>query len=295
MPHTRTGHFPIGFRRGWTEWQKNLGSLVQWARTNSFECLDVGPLPPEELKQITAAGMKIGTVDVRQPWDQLASPDGGKRKAAAAAAAEQMKSAIAAGAKVFFVVVFPEKNDARRIDNHGYAVDGYGQLCQALAGTGAKIAIEGYPGGPPHYSALACTPESYRALFKDVGSDVMAINFDPSHLIRMGIDPVRFLGEFAPRVAHVHGKDTELLDEGLYEFGNLQEATFAKGRPYGAFAWRYTIPGHGTARWGKLLSILKDSGYKGFVSIELEDEHFNGSTEGEQRGLLVSRDYLTNV
>jgi hypothetical protein len=31
------------------------------------------------------------------------------------------------------------------------------------------------------------------------------------------------------------------------------------------------------------------------ISIELEDEHFNGTEEGEKRGFLVSRDYLVSV
>ena len=41
----------------------------------------------------------------------------------------------------------------------------------------------------------------------------MSANFDPSHLIRMGIDPLRFLEEFIDSVYHVHGKDTEILAE----------------------------------------------------------------------------------
>jgi len=48
-------------------------------------------------------------------------------------------------------------------------------------------------------------------------------------------------------------------------------------------------------RWGEIFSVLKQSGYKGAVSVELEDENFNGSEEGEQRALLASLAYLREV
>ena len=114
----------------------------------------------------------------------------------------------------------------------------------------------------------------------------MGINYDPSHLLRMGIDPLRFLQEFGDRVVHMHGKDTELLSENQYEFGHEQPPTFAKKIRFGSLHWRYTIPGQGVMRWGKAFQMLESIGYKGCISIELEDANFNGSTEGEQFGIL---------
>ena len=247
------------------------------------------------IRQIVAAGLRVGSVDLKQPWDGLASADAGKRKATARMNAEHVKACVAEGARNFFVVVFPEDATRKRAENLALAADGYAQLCELIAPLGARVVVEGYPGGGPNYAALACTPEGYRAFFNAVGSDVVGVNFDPSHLLRMGIDPVRFLGEFAPRVHHVHGKDTELLDEGLYEFGNLQPATLAKPHAYGGHHWRYTIPGHGAAGVGAMFRLLKDAGYRGCVSVELEDEHFNGTEVGEKRGLLASRDFLAGV
>ena len=57
----------------------------------------------------------------------------------------------------------------------------------------------------------------------------------------------------------------------------------------------YTLPGHGLARWSEIFSILKSSGYKGAVSVELEDENFNGSEAGEKAGLLNSLAFLKGV
>jgi sugar phosphate isomerase/epimerase len=93
----------------------------------------------------------------------------------------------------------------------------------------------------------------------------------------------------------VHAKDTLILSEGLYEFGNLQPATLAKPHDCGAYHWRYTIPGHGQAPWTKLLGMLKKAGYAGMLSVELEDEDFHGSAEQEQRGLIASREFLEST
>ncbi|MDP9174803.1 MAG: sugar phosphate isomerase/epimerase [Planctomycetota bacterium] len=295
MTHTRTGSFPIGFRRVSSAWQKNLENVIAFAMENAFAGIDVGDLPPEQVKPITSAGLTIGSVDLKQPWSALASADAGKRKDAVVIAAEHIRAVAKLGVRNFFTVIFPEDDAGDRRKSFGLAVQGFAALAEAIAGTGARVVIEGYPGWAPHYAALCCTPETYRDFFRETASDAMMINFDPSHLIRMNIDPIRFLGEFAQKVGHVHGKDTEILEEQLYEFGNLQPATLAKAHGFGAYHWRYTIPGHGLARWGMLLRILKDAGYDGMVSIELEDEHFNGTEDGEKRGFIASRDFLVNV
>ena len=108
----------------------------------------------------------------------------------------------------------------------------------------------------------------------------------------MGIDPLRFLREFAERVYHVHGKDTALSAEALYEFGHEMPPTLAKTPGWGGGTWRYTIPGHGVTNWTETFRGLEAAGYQGGVSIELEDENFNGTEAGERRGLVKSREFL---
>jgi sugar phosphate isomerase/epimerase len=295
MFQTRTGSFPIGFRRGWSDWQKNLQNVISFAKSNGFACIDVGDLPADQIRPVLAAGLAVGSADLKQPWSALASADAGKRKDAVAAAAQHVQSVAALGIRNFFTVVFPEDPQRDRRESFRYAVEGYAMLAQAIAPSGARIVIEGYPGGHPYFPAFCCTPESLRLFFKETASDCLAINFDPSHLIRMGIDPLRFLDEFAGRIGHVHGKDTQIMPERIYEFGNLQRATQAEPIAFGGHCWRYCIPGHGTAPWSQILAILKDAGYRGFVSIELEDADFNGTESGEQRGLLASRDFLATA
>ncbi len=298
MRQTRTGSFPIGFRRGWGDWQRDAAGLCRWVSDNGFAFIDTGPLEAAELKAILDSGVGIGSVDLPNPFSDMLSPDAAKRRDTVQKWIAYVRDVVAVGPNVFFTVLLPEDPTLEPIENFKYAVESYGQLCSEIESFGARIVIEGWPGPPPHFAALACTPESYRGIFQEVGSDALGVNFDPSHLIRMGIDSIRFLDEFVDRVYHVHAKDTEIFDEGLYECGNLQKAVAFTPHGYGAHHWRYTIPGRGVARWDRIIRTLEQADYKGRegrLSIELEDENYNGTQDGEQRGLIASGDFLIHL
>lgn len=286
MATTRTGNFGIGFRRGWNDWQKELGSLIQWAKENGFTCLDVGR-DAEAAKQITDAGLAVGSADLLV-WEAMISADPSTRDKAVAENTAYIEKVAACGVRNLFFVMLPENEQLERKENFEHMNASFAKLMPVLEANNARLVIEGWPGR----GSLVCTPETYRAFFAAMDSPAAGVNYDPSHLIRMGIDPIRFLREFIDAVGHVHAKDTELLDERRYELGTELPAAFAKDPGFGGTAWRYTIPGHGVFRWTTAFKILADAEYSGYVSIELEDENFNGTTEGEQSGLLLSRRFL---
>lgn len=297
MPHmssttlkTRTGGFGIGFRKGWTDWFKDPASLIAFAKQHHFACIDVGRDDLDLAKQVVAAGLGVGSADLAE-WRAITSADAAKRKDAVAKNLAAIEALCGAGARQFFLVAFIDDPKLPRSQSHAHLVESCREMAPTLEKHGAHLVFEGYPA----HDALVCTPEGYRALFRDVPSVSMAVNYDPSHLIRLRIDPIRFLHEFASRVRHVHGKDAEVIEEAVYELGVGYEPTFAKPRGFGSATWRYTIPGHGQMRWGEAMRLLVQAGYRGHVSIELEDEHFNGSTPGEQLGLHLSGQYLAGV
>ena len=293
MP-TRTGNFPIGFRRGWTDWQKNLNGLAVWGKSAGFDAIDLGTTTADDVRALQSNGLKLGSADLHD-FTQILAADPGKRKEVIQQNVSYVKDAARAGAKVFFTCILPTQHDRPRAENYKLAIESFAPICQALSESGATLAIEGYPGPGPWFSALCTTPETYRSFIKDIGVRGVGINYDPSHLIRLGVDPVRFLREFAPHVYHVHAKDTEIFDEAIYEYGLYQPAAFAKGHPFGEQVWRYTIPGHGQTRWTEVFKILKETGFKGTVSVELEDENFNGSEAGEKAGFTHSLAFLRGV
>ncbi len=293
MSKTRTGSFPIGIRqRG--GWMATPG-MIDFARKNDFGVVDVAPGTLEAIQAVTKAGLGIGSADLPQPWSDLASADKTKRRDAAQKQAQFVNDAAKLGVRNFFFVALPEEDGRPRDESFRYLADSLGLIAEAVKSADVRLCIEGWPGGAPLFPSIVCTPETYRALFRELPSPTLAVNYDPSHLVRMGIDPVRFLDEFMPRVGHVHAKDTEIRPDDLYTYGHLQQPTFLKTRKYGGTFWRYTIPGHGQCPWLDILSRLEAGGYRGAVSIELEDANFFGEEAAEQRGFVASRDFLRHT
>lgn len=285
---TRTGNFPIGWRRRNFDWEQDLDGMIAWAKANDLSVIDVGRDGDTSGKAVVDAGLQVGSADLTV-WNEMISADAGKRKAAVAQNAEYIKNVAALGVSNFFICMLPEDRSLPRAESFGYMVDSYGELAATFEANNAHLVIEGWPGP----GSLVCTPETYGAFIEQVGSKAMGVNYDPSHLIRMGIDPMRFLREFIDHVFHVHGKDCYIIEENLYRYGNLQEPTFGQNFAYGGMNWRYTIPGHGLTDWIEVCTILKDNGYSGAISIELEDHYYDKTTEGTQLGILQGAHFLS--
>ncbi|MEZ4621926.1 MAG: sugar phosphate isomerase/epimerase [Caldilineaceae bacterium] len=287
---TRTGNYPIGFRmRGWTN-NVSFEEVLRWTKENGLGGVEIGDNADTVGQQVLDAGLWIGNAGLRNAR-RLISPNAETRAAALAENTAYIEACAALGPMTYFGVMIPEDPNLPRAENFGYMVESYKELAKVMEANSARYVIEGWPGP----GALCCTPETYRAFFEAVPSKAMGINFDPSHLLRMGINPIRFLKEFAGRVYHVHGKDTEILSDNVYEYGTEQPATFVKAKPFGGYAWRYTIPGHGLTPWCEVFRILEEHGYQGRVCIELEDMNFNDGGAEEQAGTLHAARFLMSV
>lgn len=262
--------------------------MLRWARKNGFGAVDLGRDGDAAARAVIRAGLRVGSVDLPE-WRGMISSDKAKRTPAIAKNSEYVKACSAViGPANFFLVMLPENPDLPRAENFRHMVESFSELAPVLEKADGRLVIEGWPGP----GALCCTPEGYRAFFKECPSRNMGVNYDPSHLIRMDIDPLRFLDEFGERVYHVHGKDTEILTENLYEYGSVLPPIFKDKKGLPSMHWRYTIPGYGCMRWTEAFRKLEASGYKGCVSIEHEDGRFSGSEEDEKFGLLVGRHFL---
>ena len=285
---TRTGLYPIGFRRMRSDWQQDIEAVIRWAKAYDLSVIDLEREEPETIERVIEAGLAVGTVDLLD-WHGMISPEEERRLQAVEDNAFYIEACAAAGATVFFVVMLPEDPARPRLDNFGYMVDSFTRLAPVLEQYGALLAVEGWPGP----GALCCTPEGYRAFFGACPSPALGISYDPANLIRQGIDPIRFLQEFDTRILHVHGKDVELYPENLYEYGMEVPPTFTQPFRFGRLHWRSTIPGQGEMRWATAFRLLANTDYAGTVCIELEDENFSGTMEGEQMGILQGAWFLT--
>ncbi|REE81246.1 sugar phosphate isomerase/epimerase [Paenibacillus taihuensis] len=267
-----------------------IQKTAAWAAEAGLDVLDVSELTAEVKEACSAAGIGIGSVDARYTA-QLLSQDEAKREQALELTKKQISGIAELGGKVLFMCLVPEDHTLPR--NEGFAIwkDSFPEVVKHAEQNGVYIAIEGWPGPAPHYPTLGCTPEMWRAMFEAIPSKYFGLNYDPSHLVRLGIDYLRALTEFGERINHAHGKDTEILSDELYECGVLP-ATFGAKYGFSEGSWRYTIPGHGAVEWSKVAVRLDRLGYQGAVSIELEDHRYWGTIEAEQHGILKAAHHL---
>ncbi len=136
-----------------------------------------------------------------------------------------------------------------------------------------------WPGG----KNLATTPAIWRRMFSDIPSAHFGLNYDPSHMVLQHMDPELPLQEFSGKFFHLHAKDVRIDRSRLNEVG-----IFAT-----PLQWHQPrIPGYGEIDWSRFMGSLMQSGYRGPVCIEVEDDTFGKSLEGRVTALRVARNVL---
>ena len=280
----------IGVRMPPVGREMEIGAFCDWLAENGFETLDTGPLTPEIAAALQKSGIELGSVDAT-PWQGAISPNAEARGQAIAELKTSMTTSADLGAKVFFVVLIPEDPALGRKENFEIWKSVYPEIVTHAESLDTCLAVEPWPGGAPHYGNLGCSPEMWRAMFSACPSSHLGLSFDPSHLVRVGVDYLRALHEFGDRVIHVHAKDSVINDEMLYEQG-IYGPSFGQPYRYGDGWWRYCIPGDGLVDWSRLIAGLQDAGYDGPLSIELEDHRYGPEPEKQKAGLLAAREHL---
>ena len=99
------------------------------------------------------------------------------------------------------------------------------------------------------------------------GRKEFGFNFDPSHLIWQGIDPVVFIKKFGDRIYHSHAKDAELVKENITTSGSIPTGAWRRsGRGF-----RFRVVGWGDVDWKRVMTALLEVGYDYVLSYEHED------------------------
>jgi len=128
---------------------------------------------------------------------------------------------------------------------------------------GVKIAIEMHPG------FVVYSPETMLRLREIAGSNVGA-NYDPSHMVRQGIDLLKAIRVLGDSIFHVHAKDTQIYDANLPKTGVLDTKKYTDERNR-AWIFRSVGYGHAFGWWKEFISTLRMYGYDYVLSIEHED------------------------
>ena len=144
------------------------------------------------------------------------------------------------------------------------------------------IAFEMHPG------FCVYNPATLLRLRDEVG-DVIGANFDPSHLIWQGIDPVAAIRELSGAIYHVHAKDTKIDKYNVAKNGVLDVKHYGEEL---ARSWVFRTVGYGNGEtyWRDIVSNLRLCGYDKVLSIEHED-----SVMSIDEGLRKAVNFLKDI
>ena len=145
-----------------------------------------------------------------------------------------------------------------------------------------KIAFEMHPG------FCVYNTDTMLRIREAVGPEIGA-NFDPSHLIWQGMDPVAVIRALGDAIFHVHAKDTKMDKYNTARTGVLDT------KPYGDEinrSWIFRSVGYGNDEvyWKDIVSNLRLVGYDHVLSIEHED-----SLMSQNEGLSKAVEMLKRV
>jgi sugar phosphate isomerase/epimerase len=279
-----------------------LEEIAAWAQLEGYEALEVAAWPQLGDRPFTATHLDVHDLDVEATlelfekrgltlsslayYDNNLHGDPDER----AAINRHLEACIDAAARLGCPTVgtFVGRHPGRTVrENLADAEQVFAPLVDRAGQAGVKIIIEncvmegwhpdGYPGN------LAYSPELWEWMF-DLG---LYLNYDPSHLVWMGIDPIAAVRPYVDRIVHAQAKDIEVFPERRNRYGWPGKAV-DRADPWDVGWWRYRVPGRGQVDWAALVDTLYDGGFDGVLSVEHEDPVWGGTVDRVKTGLQVA-------
>lgn len=289
--------------------QRSLAEICAWAADHDFDALEVAAWPNLGDRPFTATHLDVDGFDdgaAQQTlelfarhglecssiafYDNNLHPDLGERAAINAHVLACIDAAERIGCPT--VGTFVGRDPTRSVaENLRTAEQVFAPLVERAGEAGVKLIIEncvmegwhpdGYPGN------LAYSPELWEWMFS-IG---LYLNYDPSHLLWMGIDPVEALRPYVDRIPHAQAKDIQLDPAARNRFGWAGRAV-VRDDPWDVGWWRYRVPGRGEVDWRSLLDAMYEGGFDGVLSVEHEDPVWGGTEDKVEVGLRIAHDTL---
>ncbi|WP_413319857.1 sugar phosphate isomerase/epimerase family protein [Agrococcus sp. 1P02AA] len=161
-----------------------------------------------------------------------------------------------------YVAQFPPVPDSVIEDGYRDFAARWNPILDVFDEVGVRFAHEVHP------SEIAYDHWSTERALDAVGRrPAFGLNWDPSHMVWQGIDPVGFISDFADRIYHVDCKDTRM------RMGGGRNGILSSHLPWGhpRRGWDFVSAGRGDVAWGDAFRTLTAIGYTGPISIEWED------------------------
>jgi sugar phosphate isomerase/epimerase len=286
--------------------KQSLGEIAAYAAAAGYEALEVAAWPALGDRPFTATHLNVAgfsqsdaeqvkalfathslTLSSLAFYDNNLHPDPDERQAINDHVLACIDAAALLGCPT--VGTFVGRDPYRTVaDNLAEAEKVFAPLVDRAGERGVKLVIEncvmegwhpdGYPGN------LAYSPELWEWMF----SLGLYLNFDPSHLVWMGIDPVAALTPYVDRVAHAQAKDIQVFPEKRNHYGYPGKAV-NRPDPWDVGWWRYRVPGLGDVDWRRVVDTLYEGGFDGVLSVEHEDPVWGGTPDRVRTGLEVAQ------
>jgi sugar phosphate isomerase/epimerase len=190
-------------------------------------------------------------------------------------AAEDMKNAARAAQRFGVGVVngftgssiwhllysFPPVPDSMIEEGYKQFAERWNPILDVFADCGVRFALEVHP------TEIAFDIVTARRALEAIGNrEEFGFNFDPSHLLWQGVDPVEFIREFPDRIYHVHIKDAIVTLNGR---SGILGSHLNFGDP--RRGWDFRSPGRGGVNFEEIIRALNQAKYDGPLSVEWED------------------------
>lgn len=285
--------------------QVPVEDLVPWAARAGYESLEIAAWPKMGDRPFTATHLdatKLDDASVSEFTDLLERHDIGicsvsyydnnlhPDPAERAAIHRHLHACIDAAAAVRSPTVgtFVGRDPRSSVkENLQEAEKLFAPLVAHADDVGVKIVIEncvmegwhpdGYPGN------LAYSPELWEWMF-GIG---LYLNYDPSHLLWMGIDPIEALVPYIDHIPLAQAKDIQLFPEKRSRWG-WPGKSYERDDPWDVGWWRYRVPGLGDVDWRRIVDTLYEHGYDGVLSVEHEDPVWGGTEDKVKVGLEIA-------
>ncbi|MFG2954965.1 sugar phosphate isomerase/epimerase family protein [Streptomyces sp. NPDC048291] len=182
------------------------------------------------------------------------------------------------GSKIWkYVAMFPPVSQAVIDDGYEDFARRWNPILDVFDAEGVRFAHEVHP------SEIAYDYWTSERTLEAIGRrPAFGFNWDPSHMIWQGVDPVGFITDFADRIYHVDCKDTRLRPP------SGRAGILGSHLPWGdpRRRWDFVSVGHGDMPWEDAFRALAAIGYDGPVSVEWEDagmDRLHGAAEAVGR------------
>jgi sugar phosphate isomerase/epimerase len=137
----------------------------------------------------------------------------------------------------------------------------WGPLAKRAADRGLRIAFENCAMDGNWASGdwnIAHNPDAWELMFDALPDDNLGLEWEPCHQLVYLIDPMPQIRKWATKFFHVHGKDATVRWDVVREHGIFGKVPFVQMR----------TPGFGDSDWTRVISELRQAGFKGAIDIE---------------------------